>query len=91
MIYQKKQYTTLSAKSQAEVVDVINIPLLVDAIKNGVALPKGHGRLIDGDILKEKIFRPWGSFDTVQHLISEEGLNKAPTILEADKGDKKWN
>ena len=45
----ESQYKTLNAKTQEDVVDVIDDKLLIDAIKNGVPLPKGHGRLKDVD------------------------------------------
>ena len=43
----EEQYITLNAKSQEEVLTVIDISLLIKAIKNGTPLPKGHGDLID--------------------------------------------
>lgn len=54
-----------------------NIPLehmvLVQKIKNGTPLPKVHGRLIDGDALKD------------QMKIGYKIVENAPTIIEADK------
>lgn len=51
-------------------------------IKNGTPLPKGHGRLIDADKLKEEIY--------VIDAYSEEPVRQqildAPTIIQADKG-----
>ncbi len=43
----ESQYKTLHAKTQADVVDVIDDKLLIDAIKNGMPLSKGHGDLVD--------------------------------------------
>lgn len=43
----EEQYITLNAKSQEEVLTVIDVSLLIKAIKNGTPLPKGHGDLID--------------------------------------------
>lgn len=43
----EEQYITLNAKSQEEVLTVIDISLLIKAIKNGTPLSKGHGDLID--------------------------------------------
>ena len=45
----EEQYITLNAKSQEEVLTVIDVSLLIKAIKNGTPLPKGHGRLVDSD------------------------------------------
>ena len=48
---------------------------LIDVIKEGAPLPKGHGRLIDADELK-KVINQFDYYDQV---------SDAPTILEADK------
>lgn len=50
--------------------------ILIDAIKNGVVLPKGHVRLIDADTLVD------GYEDNYEFC---EALNATPTIIEADK------
>lgn len=60
-------------------------------IAHGTPLPKGHGRLIDADAFQLFCFRK--NFDM---RLSDGGLatinmyldNSAPTIIEADKGDK---
>ena len=49
-----------------------DIALLERALESGTPLPKGHGRLIDGDILKR------------QNCCSESYV-KLFTIIEADK------
>ena len=49
------------------------------AIKNGIPLPKGHGRLIDGNIAKEKM----GNLDGFGFI--GKCIDEIPTILEADK------
>lgn len=49
---------------------------IFNAVKNGIPLPKGHGRLIDAD----KIMR-------VDHIVLESTIDDAPTIIEADKED----
>ena len=48
------------------------------AIQKGTPLPKGHGRLIDGDRLVR-----------VDHIILESTVDNAPTIIEADKNNIK--
>lgn len=50
--------------------------IFAQAIKNGIALPKGHGRLIDADALIK-------STDKEEVHMYEIAL--APTIIEADK------
>lgn len=53
---------------------------LMDAIKNGVPLPEGHGRLIDGDKLLAQ-----AQVDGAYDYVSAREIANAPTILEADK------
>lgn len=51
------------------------------AIKNGIPLPKGHGRLID----EERISLSGIHFETERdHAMMIGRLNSAPTIIEAD-------
>ena len=54
----------------------IEVDILAEAIRNGVVLPKGHGRLIDEKDL---------SLMTV-HLIDGVFVCTAPTIIEAEGG-----
>lgn len=72
-----------------------------ESIRNGTPLPKGHGRLIDADYLKDVILLhsyhgnnknivPYSDrkgYRLRQREI-DEGIVNAPTILEADGGDK---
>lgn len=52
------------------------------AIKNGIPLPKCHGRLID----EERISLSGIHFETERdHAMMIGRLNSAPTIIEADK------
>lgn len=60
---------------------------VIDAIKKGTPLPKGHGRLIDVDKLEPRDISPeawyspmWG-FELVD-------IEDAPTIIEADSEDE---
>ena len=48
-----------------------------EAIKNGVLIPKGHGRLIDADALYEQYVYADYDFDMT--------MAYAPTIIEADE------
>lgn len=61
---------------------------IVNAIKNGKPLPKGHGRLIDADAKNKELA------DEYHGMISDESikiykiiqmLDDAPTIIDADK------
>ena len=61
------------------------------SIINGTPLPKGHGRLIDADAFRLYCFRKnWdrrlsaGGLATINMYLD----SGAPTIIEADKGDK---
>lgn len=52
-------------------------------IKNGTPLPKGHGRLIDADMLINKY-----AYDLDNNFIVDlKDINDAPTIIEADKAE----
>lgn len=53
-------------------------------IKNGTPLPKGHGRLIDADLLEKEI----EDYSEGAFAMTPEFLVKdAPTIIEADKAE----
>lgn len=52
---------------------------MLDVIKNGTPLPKGHGRLIDADAL------PLNAIDDANH--GSNYIKIAHTIIEADKGE----
>lgn len=60
---------------------------LIDAMLNGKTLPKGHGRLVDADKLKEEI-KLWDNDyteDGYVHVIEESDIDDAPTIIEPDR------
>lgn len=70
-----------------------------DAIRNGIPLPKGHGRLIDKDHMiarLEAASKFYGgenadAFDErFSHGLKEAAIKVAeePTIIEADKGEQ---
>ena len=81
--------------------DEWNLPLgLVDALQNGKPLPKGHGRLIDADYLKDvlllhnfhgnnKNIVPYSDRKGYRLRQSEVdyAIINAPTVIEADKED----
>ena len=76
-----------------------NISVIHKAVLDGTPLPKGHGRLIDADYLKDVILLhsyhgnnknivPYSDrkgYRLRQREI-DEGIVNAPTILEADGG-----
>ena len=61
---------------------------LFDVVKNGVVLPKGHGRLIDADELKFEKCTLATDSSVSYYLVDKEVVENAPTIIEADRGDK---
>ena len=61
---------------------------IFNAIKQGIPLPKGHGRLIDADTLYREI-ETEGWFDSDDEYYGgglEDIVLNAPTIIEADRG-----
>ena len=59
-------------------------------ILNGKILPTGHGRLIDADAYKKKVFKKFpcnSSDDRNMRRLTELALKHAQTIIEADGGD----
>ena len=59
------------------------------AIKNGIPLPKGHGRLIDADELYLDI-QTDEEMRLGEHLLwVKERVDNAPTVIEADT--ETWN
>lgn len=62
---------------------------IITAIKQGIPLPKGHGRLIDADALYREI-ETEGWFDSDDEYYGgglEDIVLNAPTIIEVDKGE----
>lgn len=56
---------------------------VINAIKNGTPLPKGHGRLIDVDDLE--LDADWNDYCDGYIAYSGSMIKYAPTIIEADK------
>ena len=59
--------------------------VLIKAVENGVALPKGHGRLVDADdiaLIDEQFYTP------SDYCVAERAINDAPTIIEADMEER---
>ena len=70
---------------------------VIDAIKNGTPLPKGHGRLIDADKIAEgfewleKVTNESSIVERAQHCKLMECIriiDNAPTIIEADRDEE---
>ena len=57
-------------------VDIDVYDIVLNGIKNGTPLPKGHGRLIDADELRQK----W-----IFGKSEKKEIDDAPTIIEADE------
>lgn len=51
---------------------------LYEELKHGVLIPKGHGRLIDADVLVD------GMEDDYEFC---EAVNATPTIIKAERGE----
>ena len=71
---------------------------LAECVRRGVLLPKGHGRLIDADVLmrlygledatkygNETAEQQTHSYDTMMMYEIADMIDDAPTIIEADK------
>lgn len=67
--------TQIMNMSDSEVID-----FLYAIICSGTPLPKGHGRLLDVDVVKEGI----GDLDGFSML--ERCIDEMPTVIEADGG-----
>lgn len=57
---------------------------LGDAVRDGIPLPKGHGRLIDADELKKHKYHDSNRFE---NAVAVAYIDLADTIIEADKGE----
>ena len=69
--------------------------IILNCVRKGQTLPKGHGRLIDADkFLKDNEAytgwilnsSEWGGENAYKDTL-EDLVNEAPTIIEVDKGD----
>ena len=55
------------------------------AVKNGIPLPKHHGRLIDADELKQYKYPIDSWLCVYEDVVNVDDIDNAPTILEATK------
>lgn len=58
----------------------------LEAIRNGTSLPKGHGRLIDENDIEWARHQEERNYIDY-YVVDWEDIRKAPTIIEADKGE----
>ena len=74
----EEEYKWIKESDKTVFADVASKECMLYAIENGTPLPKGHGRLIDGDSFVQ------------EHSLAfvRDVINDAPTIIEADKGYK---
>lgn len=58
---------------------------LAECVRRGVPLPKGHGRLIDADCLKNSIHNFFYGHYSADERDIQAYINAAKTRIEADK------
>ena len=63
-----------------------NVEATYSHIYYGIPLPKGHGRLIDADYLRED-FKASKRISFAERMDISCIVDHAPTIIEADKGE----
>ena len=78
------------AKSSPNYYPTYHFEKIWRAIVNGTPLPKGHGRLIDADKLEytcnsDECGMLTGCNHCQYHIITEDEVDNALTIIEADK------
>ena len=64
---------------------------VLQAVRHGTPLPKGNGRLIDADALKNKIiYKDDVAYETWDELYDSvlEEIDNAPTAIKADRGEE---
>ena len=81
----KDYYEILKSEVEQNLTDYY--PFIV--IGNGIPLPKGHGRLIDANKLEytcnsDECGMLMGCNHCQYHVVTEDEIDKAPTIIEAD-------
>ena len=62
--------------------------IIMKAIYNGTPLPKGHGRLIDAKDAIETLQIMFARDEDIQNAC-EQCISDCPTVIEADKENKK--
>ena len=71
-------------KQEGIIIESLNTALRI-FVANGTPLPKGHGRLVDIDVMKKGLHGvdDAGTFIYIDKLLDR--FDDAPTIIEADK------
>lgn len=69
-----------------EGVDWLGAEHILNAVANGIPLPKGHGVLKDADEIKKNRFTLGTSNYCEYNVVKIEDIDKADTIIEADNG-----
>jgi hypothetical protein len=86
----EEEYKWIIQSEKTVFADIASKECMLHAIKNGTPLPKGHGKLIDSNILKGHIDKlpclPDGNF-AGNHSALKALINMQPTIIEADKAE----
>lgn len=61
--------------------------ITIRAVANGTPLPKGHGRLVDGDALRNEMIQTFKKYCNANACdVCVECVRLADTIIAADKG-----
>ena len=84
-------YNNMVVKNEYTEMDVIAVH---NALMGAKRIPEGHGRLIDADAIKpiKAPIAPLTPEDTVHYewVYMKSRIDKAPTIIEADEEDRRW-
>ena len=69
----------------------IEVDILAEAVINGIVIPKGHGRLIDADKLKERYLYMSNDDTAIEGMeyVTKGMIENAEVVIEADKGSEK--
>ena len=80
----QKAYETIKAEKE---IDWLGVENILDCIKNGTPLPKGHGRLKDVDWIDDNCENHYSDKDGSWYYAWRD-IDNAPTIIEADKEEE---
>lgn len=69
--------------------DVFTMKNLIKAVQQGIALPKGHGNLVDRKMVHKAVMDElWGTGNVIKTLLVVDSEFYVETIIPADKGDE---
>lgn len=83
----ENEYRWIIKSDETIFANVTSKECMLNAIKNGIPLPKGHGKLFDAREYENSIRKHYFDNATVIRC-TEIALGDAQTILEADKEEK---